>query len=184
MSKVIGLFSFHPQCGKTSVAQAMVDHHHFNRIPMAETLKLMIRTMLRDIGLNDDEILTLETGDKQSPFCSYSPTTLRTAYQTLGTEWGRKLIDADIWLNIWNRKVNEQISVWGESVVCDDIRFKNEFDRVLNMGGEMWCINRGEYRPRPAHASESFDPPMHQFTHILQNDGTIEELITKIGKLL
>jgi len=181
--KLIGLFSFAPQSGKTTVARHLETVKKFCRIPMAETIKRMMREMMLDCGMTHEEIDKMEAGNKAYPFSSLSSTTLRRAYQTLGTEWGRNCIDPDIWLNIWNRKVNEHMSVWGEGVVCDDIRFENEFNRVLNMGGEMWCITRGA-NIRPAHASESYEPSMNKFTHVIHNDGDFKDLINKIETLL
>ncbi len=50
------------------------------------------------------------------------------AMQTLGTEWGRDLMNVDLWVNAWLRKAKRLIEKHG--IVVDDLRFLSE-ERVI-----------------------------------------------------
>lgn len=179
LPEVVGLFSSHPQAGKTTVANRLVAQYGYVRVPMAETLKRMFREMLRDCGHSEGAIAEMENGNKQYPFCEWTDTTLRHAYQTLGTEWGRMAIDPNIWTSIWKSKVTRLLAT-GKKVVVDDVRFANEFKAVNEVGGLMWMVIKNTNIPRPTHASESFCPDMNLFDHVICNDGSYENLTLKI----
>ena len=60
----------------------------------------------------------------------------RYAYQTLGTEWGRNLINPNIWLMIAENNLNRILNA-GKIMVISDLRFLNEAEWIANNGG---CI--------------------------------------------
>jgi hypothetical protein len=58
--------------------------------------------------------------------------TPRSLMQMIGTDWGRKMIREDLWIDMWRREVNalpEDVVV-----VIDDCRFPNEHTECLAQG--------------------------------------------------
>lgn len=139
--------------GKTTLANALIRALDYDAlvIKMADPLK----TMLRSVGLTDDEI---EGYLKEQPcplLCNKSP---RHAMQTLGTEWGRHCIGQDFWTKLWER----QVALCAKSVVItDDVRFNNEAEAVLNSGGHL--VYLGGVDANDLHPSET---EMHGIPHL------------------
>jgi membrane glycosyltransferase len=57
--------------------------------------------------------------------------------QTLGTEWGRELIDPDIWVKAFNFRY------WGHNCIITDVRFNNEAEYVRETGLIVHVKGRG-----------------------------------------
>lgn len=115
MRKIIGIAGL-IGAGKTAAAMHLVEEHNFRRIPFAGALK----DMLRALGLSEREI----NADKEKPCALLGGKTPRWAMQVLGTEWGRELIDQQIWVRAWKHAVDSVPA--GIGVVADDMRFQNE----------------------------------------------------------
>jgi predicted kinase len=145
MSRVIGLAGY-AGAGKSTIAKQLCEQHGFTLIKFAGPLK----DMLRAVGMTEAE---LEGDLKQTPsdlFCNHTP---RHVMQSLGTEWGRKIIGADFWVNCWKRRVREALSL-DASVVVDDVRFPNEIEAVKGFGAMIW-VQRPKFGPLDGHASEN-----------------------------
>lgn len=128
--------------GKTVVARRL-EHYGFARTRFAAPIKMMLKIGL---GLTDAQ---LDGDQKAQPIHDLGGASARTMMQTLGTEWGRRMIHNDLWANAWKRHV---ASMTGR-IVVDDLRFPNEAKAVREMGGVIWRI----YRPGLVtmdHASE------------------------------
>lgn len=180
---IIGIYAPAPQSGKTTVAEYLERECGYVRMAFAGPLKAMFYALLHQLGTDSETILRMEAGDKNYPFCSFNPTTLRRAYQTLGTEWGRDCIGKDFWSQVWESKAHVLIAR-GRRIVVDDMRFANEFSAVSRLGGQLWQITRpGADKGRP-HASEAYAPDGGQFDTVLHNDGSIDDLRQAIQKAL
>jgi hypothetical protein len=153
---LIALYSSTPQQGK-----------------FAETLKLMMRPVLEDLGRGPDGIGRMLDGDKREMV--YQDRTLRHALQTLGTEWGRKCMGENFWVDIWRFKAERYLRS-GVNVVVDDMRFPNEFAAVQALDGWTWKVVRpGASAPTNGHASEgALDGLL--FDTELVNAGTLHDL--------
>jgi len=179
MRQIIAIYSPAPQMGKSTIARHLVDKHGYTRVPFASVLKDMVRPLYRAFGYTEDQIECFETFDKTSILHAISPDcTPRKLYQTLGTEWGRNIIDKNIWLNAWQNKVKATAG----DIVVDDLRFPNEWGAVKVIGGTTVRIERQITLSAPAHSSEGglaeFD-----FDYTISNDGTREELVAKVDNL-
>lgn len=140
---IIGLTG-RAQSGKTTAAFALKEKG-FAYLRFADPLK----DMLRVIGLTDEQ---LDGNEKEIPIallCGKSP---RYAMQTLGTEWGRLLIDQDFWVTAWMRKASI-LAKQGKDIVADDVRFMNEAQAIRQLGGEIWRVVR--HANIGTHASET-----------------------------
>lgn len=134
MSMIIALTG-PQQVGKSTTAESLVRHHNYARVAFADPLYLMLASLM---GLSSDEVRRLE---KNQPIEALNGRTLRHALQTLGTEWGRKLIDPEIWVCACTRRV-KYLSSKGIPVVVDDCRFDNEMDALRVIGAKIVRLHR------------------------------------------
>jgi len=137
--------------GKSTAAMHLVNCHGFRRVRLAGPLK----AMLTALGLTAAEI----DGDrKEQPCALLGGKTPRWAMQTIGTEWGRELIDPNLWTRAWRAAVDALPA--GVPVVVDDCRFPNEADAVAEAGGVLVRIERpGAGAGAAGHASEAHQLP-------------------------
>jgi len=181
----IGICSPAPQSGKSTIAEYLVHRHGYVRVPFAETLKNMVRSLLYDMDYTAEQIAALEAGDKKGKFCDFSDVTLRTVYQTLGTDWGRNMISPCLWTRIWERKAL-RIARDGlaTGVVVDDVRFADELSTVARIGGQVWCVRRPYAEKGTTHVSEAFPFSEEQFDHSFVNSSTLLALHRSIDEAL
>ena len=156
--------------GKTTAADYLIDHYGYTRIKFAGPLK----DMLRAIGLTHSQI---EGRYKESPSYILCGRTPRYVMQTLGTEWGRDLIGADIWVNIWQQRVTALAAENPAArIVVDDMRFANELAAVQQLGGRRIKIYRSSVAGlADNHASESA-LPFDMQAQLVINDGDLAQL--------
>jgi hypothetical protein len=180
MPKLIALYSPAPGCGKTTIANFLCSQHGFKRVGLADPMRAMLRALLEDYGHTMCGAANFLARDKEKPtVLPYRPTA-RHMLRTLGTEWGRTCIGPKFWTEIWRSKVDEWLED-EQSVVCDDLRFPEELDAVLDLGGEVWRIERPGHEATPdedGHASDGALEGYHQIWHQrIRNDGTEDMLL-------
>lgn len=161
--------------GKSTVASYLVTQG-YTLVKFAKPLK----DMLRSLGMTDEE---LEGSLKEVPCSRFGNKTPRFIMQTLGTEWGRNLIDQSIWTSAWRRKVVEVLEAGGK-VICDDCRFENEWMVLKDVEGLLINLNRtgsGVMDGSGNHPSEKGGLPADYYVH---NDFSLENLYNKINKIL
>ena len=155
--------------GKSTAAQVLLDAG-WVRVKFADPLKDMLRAFYRLAGLQPDIIERKIEGDlKEVPcdlLCGQTP---RWAMQSLGTDWGRKMIGVDLWLSIARRRIALAMAA-GFDVVVDDVRFEDEADMIRELGGLVIGLERGD--GAGGHVSEAGVAP--DIRHV--NDGTLDEL--------
>lgn len=92
-------------------------------------------------------------GDLKEIVDDYWGISPRHAYQTLGTEWGRKLINDQLWVMKAQRELEKR-----QFMVVPDIRFDNEVEWLRKNDGLLVLVQRGTTSitdPKNlAHASE------------------------------
>lgn len=164
--------------GKSEVARVLTEELEFARVKFADPLKNMICTLLTDIGHSAEDAERYVEGDLKETVVDgidHLGITARHLMRSLGTEWGRMAVHADLWVSLWKAKV-ERFS----HVVADDIRFGNEVDAVRAAGGQIWRIVRAGV-VAAEHASEQL---VADADHVIFNDGTIEDLRAKVRALI
>lgn len=121
------------------------------------------------------------------------PPSPRYLAQTLGTEWGREIIDGQIWLKIAQQKfarVNTTAQMEGGRIVglgmiIPDVRFENEAQWIKDAGGLLLEVVRPgqEIISENGHASEAgFDPALIDAT--ITNDGPPSKMVMAARKIL
>lgn len=171
MPRKIVLLTGHAGSGKTTIAMHM-GCMGYSRVRFAEPLKCM----LRSLGLTKEE---LDGHTKETPCELLGGKTPRHAMQTLGTEWGRNLIDPDLWTRAWQKVVHEV----GGDIVVDDCRFPNEVAAAREVGDvSVFRLVRegaGLSGAAGSHVSEKLLP----FDFVILNNGSVEEAADKIDRI-
>jgi len=144
MTKPIIAFTGLAQSGKTTAANAFISVG-YDRTSFAEPIKEMVKCLTP----------LLDKDARPPSLCGKS---LREVYQSLGTDWGRKMVGQDIWILAGRSRIDTLLgdveSDIIRGIVVDDIRFDNEAELVRNMGGVVIEITRSSV-PQMDHASEA-----------------------------
>lgn len=162
--------------GKDTAALALMNEG-WQLIKFADALKEMLRTYFRFVGLRESEIearIEGELKEQSTPMLCGQST--RWAMQTLGTEWGRKLIGNNLWVQAAMARAMQY-----PRVVISDCRFPNEAQAIQAQGGKIIRIVR-DGLVIDAHPSEQLIESLPtDFT--IFNDGTIDDLQQKVLEL-
>lgn len=135
-----------------------------------------IRAMLVPLGVDMSDPYWQARKEEPIPALGVSP---RRMMQTLGTEWGRQLINPDLWLIMAHQRLLQS----GPGMIISDVRFDNEAAWIRKHGGRIIHVIRPDTKAVEAHASE--DGIEMQDTDVrLFNSGTLEELQLSVRELL
>lgn len=156
--------------GKDSVAEIICEQYRFIRLgfadPIYEMESIITRTPVHILQKRESKEVVLER----------LGVTRRKLKQTLGTEWGRILINENIWVNHLDDELKSIESCLGlNGLVISDVRFQNEVDFVHSLGGEVWRVGRpnNPYVTGGQHESEKFE---FEVDDVVINDGTLAKL--------
>lgn len=134
--------------------------------------------MLHGLGLTPSQTDGHLKEEPTEVLCGQTP---RYAMQTLGEEWGRKMVNPDLWANVWKYRA-QQLHDMNQPVVVDDLRFRNEAKAVLDLGGIIIYISRAGC-VQGTHPSELLASSLPRDFTIL-NDSNQEELYDTLGGIL
>lgn len=167
------------ESGKSTLADHLCDNYDYVRVKMAGPLKNMLRSLLKDAGVDPSQIERHVEGDlKEVPIPQMSGRTARQLMQTLGDEW-RKMQAEDFWINIVEGKI-AQLHGEGKRVIIDDIRYAVEFMRFSVYNPLNLVITRGPKHFEPIeetrHPGERPLPVTMFHAHLSNNYKTKEEL--------
>jgi len=178
--------------GKGTVADILEEHHCFDKVSFADTLKNAAATIFRwDRAMLEGD--TKESREKREQvdewwaerlgIPDFSP---RYLLQYMGTEVMRNNLHPDIWVLSLERKI---IECGPGDYVVPDVRFPNEIRMIKRNGGKIWHVQRGELpdwfgqNPSHIHASEtSWNNEIFDAT--IYNNGTIDDLKLTVDNLL
>ncbi|MFN4278313.1 MAG: hypothetical protein ACK4FJ_18625 [Ferrovibrio sp.] len=173
LPSVIALYSSIPQRGKGETAKILIGRYGYRAVSFAEPLRRMTVGFLMGCGIPEPKAWDYATNRKEEviPEVGYS---VRYLMQTLGTEWGRNVVNQDLWLNLALSRI-AGLTGLGERVVIDDMRFPNEYARLAGIGATMWRIERDAPYDGPAHVSNGLLDGA-DFNRVILNNGTLEDL--------
>lgn len=116
------------RAGKDTLADYLLENlgDNWGRSSFADPMKAMLKVI--GVDCSDD------AKDKMDDYFGVTP---RRMMQTLGTEWGRDLIDKDFWVKVFAR-MNA-----GKSLIVPDVRFENEAELVRSNGILIHLTGRG-----------------------------------------
>lgn len=137
--------------GKSTASRLIQNAYNIPRRPFAYPLKRMIGAL----GV-PTEVLDGPASVKELPTARLNGHTVRFALQTLGTEWGRKIMGEDFWVKQWAASFDNKMP----GMVADDVRFPNEVEAIQKLGGIVIRIDRmgsGVQGDGSKHASEDIE---------------------------
>ena len=181
---VVGLIG----SGKDTVSKRLEQKHGFRRDSFAKSLKDAVSAMFnwdREMleGNGDDSRQWREQPDEFWSKKFGKTVTPRWVLQHFGTEVMRQHMHDAIWIDSCLSRYD------GRPTVISDTRFQNELKTIKEHGGEIILVKRGELptrdqmQERGAHKSE-WDWMGWQFDHVIDNDGTKQELFDKVDDLI
>jgi hypothetical protein len=183
MVKLIGLYADRPGSGKSTVAQALQEQG-FQLMPFAAPLKRMAKSLLLDLGFTEELALHALNVGKETPLHELGGKTPRQLMQTLGTDWGRGMIDEKLWDRCWLEQALEALATGG-LVAVDDIRFESEARLIRDHGGALIKVVRpdGASEHSVAHTSEG-NLSGWVFDAVLMNNSSIDALQTTAKRMV
>lgn len=156
--------------GKSTCASILKQCKDFKIISFADPIREMLSVIL------PPSVIDRHSTFKELPRQELCGKSFRHAAQTLGTEWGRNLIDPDLWANHLANKIMNNPTV---NFVVDDLRFQNEWRVLSDLGAKFIEISR-DNRSSDTHSSEHgleiITPDA-----IITNNGTHQDLIKKLS---
>ena len=181
---VVGLIG----SGKDTVSKRLEQRHGFRRDSFAKSLKDAVSAMFnwdREMleGNGDESRQWREQPDEFWSKKFGKTVTPRWVLQHFGTEVMRQHMHDAIWIDSCLSRYN------GGPTVISDTRFQNELKTIKEHGGEIILVKRGELptreqmQERGAHKSE-WDWMGWEFDHVINNDGTKQELFQKVDDLI
>jgi hypothetical protein len=160
--------------GKDTCAEYLVNRYAFDRHSFAQPLKDMLSVLMNCVDCNDRYYSEMHK-EESIPGINAS---YRKLAQTLGTEWGRRMIDDNIWVNMLDANTE-----YVEKIVVSDVRFDNEAKWVKDNGGIIIKVTRPVLKSsKDNHPSEQGIDDSY-VDHNIINDGTIEALHVKLDAL-
>lgn len=164
--------------GKDTAASKLIEAG-FVRVAFADPLKEMLAAML-NVSRDKLEDRTYKDAPLSALGIEKTP---RQLLQTLGTDWGRKLVDDGLWVNLAKGRVTGALKA-GHDVVITDCRFGNEAGIVRSLGGLVVRIQRAVTAAVPAHESENgVDNALCDIV-INNNNSTAEDFAEKVAAIL
>ena len=187
---VVGLIG----SGKGTVSDRLEQKHNFRKDSFAKSLKDAVSSMFNW----DREMLEGKTDEsrawREKPDVFWSKrfgkdVTPRWVLQYFGTEVMRQGMHDAIWIDSCMARYD------GKPTVIADTRFENEIKIIREMGGSILLVKRGQdpdwftdyvegnVVPKNVHLSE-YAWAKSEYDHLITNDGTLEDLHSKIDDLI
>lgn len=150
----------------------------WNRESFAKRLRSCLYTITGDsrIFALDDETKNSLSTIKDAEGNYY---TIRQLLQKFGTEVGRS-ISPNLWVDaLMNDYIEAKSKGYEEDWIVTDVRFKNEAEAIRENGGILIRLNRNTGF-NDQHSSETALDDYKNFDLIIDNNGTLDELIDKV----
>lgn len=107
----------------------------------------------------------------------------RQMLQTLGTEWGRSMVNENIWILVGMDSAERTQRHAGKPSAFSDVRFENEADAIRQRGGRIIHVVRPDALEVAAHVSEA-GVPRHESDIVIVNDGSLVELYATVDEIM
>ena len=181
---LIGLTGY-AQSGKDTVAKSLHLRGGFLRMAFADNLKNLAGRLdpIIEVSYKDDflylplqAILVSNTWDEAKKIPH-----VRQFLQNLGNE-AREVLGENVWVDA----VKDQLMTYigeGKNVVFTDVRYPNEASLIKSWGGTMVRVMRPGVKALNEHVTEVGLDNL-PVDDIIVNDGTINELGSKVSDLL
>lgn len=156
--------------GKTTVAEMIPGA---TVIQLADPIYAMLECCL---GVHEKWLRRPAMKAREIPWIGKSP---RQLLQTLGTEWGRRMVCDDFWIKILGFRIMALQRSGASVIAVADVRFENEAEFLRSVGGEIWHILRPGTDQPNAHVSEA-GIAIRDGDHVIDNNGTLDDLKAQV----
>jgi len=160
--------------GKNTVADILVEDYGFQAISFAEPI---YRAVSEITGLPVEHLQDRRYKEKPIGWLGSSP---RELLQTLGTDWGRKMIHENLWIIVALNKIGV-IKEEGGDVVVTDVRFDNEAMALTLAGADIWQVSRPGIADVAEHESENGVSP-EMIGVVINNDSSVAYLRERVNR--
>lgn len=163
------------RAGKDSVGKHLRQKHNYYTIALAAPIK---RALYQMFGITDEVWEDSKAKETEIPWLGATP---RRLAQTLGTEWGRNMIDDNVWIKATENCIRLETE---RAIAITDVRFENEALWIINNGGLLIEVHRQSLEaPHHSHPSEA---GIKAYTPhaIIENNGTLEQLWAAVDEVL
>lgn len=134
-----------------------------------------IRNMLKQLNIDMSDPYWRDRKEEVIPMIGVSP---RRMMQTLGTEWGREMINPDLWLLMAHQRLLQH----GAGMIVTDVRFENEAAWIRSNRGLIIHVNRPDVSGVEEHVSEAGIAVTPRDVQLF-NNGTLDELQFAVREL-
>lgn len=174
MTALIGLCGA-ARSGKDTFADILSTKYRCASVSFAEPMRVFACNLM---GIDRSELDDL----KEISCDVFGGKTPRYALQTLGTEWGRRLISDSLWVDVAMNRVKQYMeSGEYDFVLVTDVRFVNEAE-AIKPGNIVYIDRPGVRIAESNHSSEAGIPDEYKDYTIL-NNGTLEEYEAKVFEI-
>ena len=155
--------------GKDTIANHLCWSHGYFCESFADPLRTGLEAMF---GLQESHF-DREHKEQVIEWIGKSP---RELLQTLGTQWGRDLVNRQIWCRHMHRRLQDY-PPWCKNIVIPDVRFVDEARFIHSHGGVIWRVIRPGAETT-AHSDRTSEQEQRRIVADVEllNDGTIEAL--------
>lgn len=172
----IGFYSETMQSGKTTASKYLQEKYNCHLISFATPIKDMITVILQGLCYSEKEIERRLYGDGKEETVEELGKSVRDLMLSLGTTWGRELVDENIWTTITYNKIGNN------AYVCDDVRRLNEAELLKHCNFKLIRI----YNPNASivkNIAEGFLVD-YEFDYVIENNGTLQEFYSKLDRVV
>lgn len=174
---LIGLSGF-ARSGKDTVAGMLMGLHGFQNIAFANKLKeLLYKTNPLVWAGEGDTLYVQRIVDDIGWEAAKATPEVRELLQRIGVA-ARDIFGESFWI----KQALGDLDL-SKKYVVTDVRFKNEAESILDLGGYVWRINRPGVGPANSHVSEN-DMTDWPFDAVIENDKDMQHLIEQVGSLI
>jgi hypothetical protein len=179
---IICLNSPAPEHGKTTVAKYIATMWGFKHMSFADPLRAIIHTLYRQAGISTPMIkYYMHNKEGKETLIPEFGKTYRYMIRTLGTEWGRDMIDENMWTNILVNRVRRAKANPNTKFIVDDTRFKSEWNTTrYNFNAELWEVRNENLEI--VHTEHRSEGELHTTPKnvLIKNNGTLVDLYNTI----
>ena len=169
---LVGL-SGYARSGKDTVAGILIERYGFERRAFADVLR---QSVYRLNPLCGKSIRVQDVVDEYGWEVAKSNPEVRRLLQVMGTQVGRELFGANVW-------VDKSMVDLPERTVFTDLRFPNEATAVRKRGGTVWRVSRRDVGAVNEHESErAMDN--YPFDAWVKNDGNLDDLRMQVAFIM
>jgi len=170
--------------GKDTVGAYLVKQYGFERRSFADKLKESAAALFDTSPVYFDEwkndptaIMKITTNEGLTTQVSM---TVRSFLQRYGTEAHRDVFGEDFW-------IDQVLPVGGyyagRAIVVTDVRFENEENRIVQLGGQICVVERPGLDLKDPHRSEQL-AAKSIWRWVIPNTGTVEDLYREVDTML